>query len=77
MLCGTLGAQETQERLARFKQLFEVLAKIRKKCDYKLDVEVFEFIVHFTQRYGTFEMTRIVCEKMWQYEMVGNDEVER
>ena len=54
-----------------------MLAKLRKKCDYKLDVEVFEFIVHFTQRYGTFEMTRIVCEKMWQYEMVGSNEVER
>jgi hypothetical protein len=54
-----------------------VLAKLRKKCDYKLNVEVFDFILHFTQKHGNFEMTRIVCDKMWQYDMVGSDEVAR
>ena len=77
MLCGTLGAQESQERHARLNQLFEVLTKLRKKCDYKLNVDVFEFILHFTQKYGDFEMTRTVCDKMWQYDMVASNEVTR
>ena len=75
MWCGTIDQQEDRERFFRLNQLIQVISKLKAKCGFKIDTDLFFLIIDICNRDGDFRMTKRVYEKMRQYNTPANSAI--